>query len=128
MIKSRIAGDVRGEIELYVLNIFIDTTMPNIYPRSPLSIELYQRSYTTNAKFLVSFSSNWYKKNYKPWCHYESYFWYWKICQLKRVFNTYPWYNVYVELGYWSSFIGPITQVIAKNLHVVTRYYNWFTG
>lgn len=57
MIKSDIAGDVRGKIG-YVLNIFIDTAMWNIYPRSPLSAELYQRSYTANAKFLVSFSSN----------------------------------------------------------------------
>lgn len=61
MIKSDIAGDVRGKIG-YVLNIFIDTAMRNIYPRSPLSVGLYQRSYTANAKFLVSFSSNWYKK------------------------------------------------------------------
>lgn len=61
MIKSDIAGDVRGKIG-YVLNIFIDTTMRNIYPRSPLSVGLYQRSYTANAKFLVSFSSDWYKK------------------------------------------------------------------
>lgn len=57
MIKSDIAGDVRGKIG-YVLNIFIDTAMQNIYPRSPLSVGLYQRSYTANAKFLVSFSSN----------------------------------------------------------------------
>lgn len=61
MIKSDIAGDVRGKIG-YVLNIFIDTAMRNIYPRSPLSVGLYQRSYTANAKFLVSFSSDWYKK------------------------------------------------------------------
>lgn len=39
MIKSDIAGDVRGKIG-YVLNIFIDTAMRNIYPRSPLSAEL----------------------------------------------------------------------------------------
>lgn len=57
MIKSDIAGDVRGKIG-YVLNIFIDTAMQNIYPRSPLSVGLYQRSYTANVKFLVSFSSN----------------------------------------------------------------------
>lgn len=61
MIKSDIAGDVRGKIG-YVLNIFIDTAMRNIYPRSPLSVGLYQRSYTANAKFLVSFSSDWYEK------------------------------------------------------------------
>lgn len=61
MIKSDIAGDVRGKIG-YVLNIFIDTAMRNIYPRSPLSVGLYQRSYTANAKFLVSFSSDLYKK------------------------------------------------------------------
>lgn len=61
MIKSDIAGDVRGKIG-YVLNIFIDTAMRNIYPRSPLSVGFYQRSYTANAKFLVSFSSDWYKK------------------------------------------------------------------
>lgn len=61
MIKSDIAGDVRGKIG-YVLNIFIDTAMRNIYPRSPLSVGLYQRNYTANAKFLVSFSSDWYKK------------------------------------------------------------------
>lgn len=61
MIKSDIAGDVRGKIG-YVLNIFIGTAMRNIYPRSPLSVGLYQRSYTANAKFLVSFSSDWYKK------------------------------------------------------------------
>lgn len=61
MIESDIAGDVRGKIG-YVLNIFIDTAMRNIYPRSPLSVGLYQRSYTANAKFLVSFSSDWYKK------------------------------------------------------------------
>lgn len=61
MIKSDIAGDVRGKIG-YVLNIFIDTAMRNIYPRSPLSVGLYQRSYTANAKILVSFSSDWYKK------------------------------------------------------------------
>lgn len=64
MIKSDIAGDVRGKIG-YVLNIFIDTAMRNIYPRSPLSVGLYQRSYTANAKFLVSFSFDWYKKKIK---------------------------------------------------------------
>lgn len=35
-----------------------------------------------------------------------------KICQLKRVFYTYPLSNVHVELYYWSSFIGPITQAL----------------